>query len=103
MPERPGQKLLRLDDYTVCAVAGLNQNAVVVAPTLNSDILGIIDTYNRQARERVSMGTTLQNIEGILCQRMLYFQYALLLLTSSNFFLSLRRRPICITMFANCS
>jgi hypothetical protein len=66
MPETPGQKLLRLDDYTVCAVAGLNQRAVAAAPTLNSDILGIIDSYNQQARERASMERTLRNIESIV-------------------------------------
>ena len=66
MPEKPGQKLLRLDDYTVCAVAGLNHKVVVAAPTLNSDILAIIDSYNRQVRERVSMERTLRNIEGML-------------------------------------
>jgi hypothetical protein len=67
VPENPGQKLLRLDDYTVCAIAGLGGKRVVAAPTLSSDILGIIDSYNRQSgRERVSMERTLRNIEGIL-------------------------------------
>jgi hypothetical protein len=39
---------------------------VAAAPTLNSDILGIIDSYNQQARERASMERTLRNIESIV-------------------------------------
>ena len=66
MPQIPGQKLLRLDDYTVCALAGLHKKAVRVAPTLNTDILGIINSYNQQGHDRIPMESTLNNIAKIL-------------------------------------
>jgi hypothetical protein len=41
-PLDPAQKLLKLDDSTVCAVAGYGRIGVVAAPTLTGDMLAIV-------------------------------------------------------------
>jgi hypothetical protein len=62
----PGQKLLRLDDQTVCAVAGINQVNVAAFPTLDGDVLGLIEDYRKQLPKRKSFVQTLQDIGGLL-------------------------------------
>jgi hypothetical protein len=62
----PGQKLLELDDRTVCAIAGINQLGVQADPDLDADILGLIQDYKSQLREKESLMRTLQGLSGML-------------------------------------
>lgn len=64
----PAQKLMRFDDSTVCAIAGLGSSAVHVAHELDADILGVIAAYRDaiQKEPRRSIQSELGGISGAL-------------------------------------
>jgi len=46
--KEPGQKLFRLDDRTVCTIAGFGSQSFPTAPTFNTDMAGILATFKDQ-------------------------------------------------------
>jgi 20S proteasome alpha/beta subunit len=56
------QKLLKYDDHTVCAIAGLGQAKVPAAPQLNADLLGVVVSY----RDEIQSKSINQPIAGTL-------------------------------------
>lgn len=48
----PAQKLLKYDDRTVCAIAGLGTASVPAAPELNADLLGVVQSYRDGIQEK---------------------------------------------------
>ena len=67
--QTPFQKLLKYDDHTVCAVAGLLNLPVPDVPNLNSAMLGIISRYRDQVKTQgihESMGSALKGISTLV-------------------------------------
>jgi len=48
----PFRKLLKFDDHTVCAIAGLGTTVVPSAPDLNADVMGIVSEYSEQVKAK---------------------------------------------------
>jgi hypothetical protein len=63
---RPGQKLLRLDDHTVVAVAGVEFIPVQTMESLNADTLGVIQSLRAGITGKPTFDQLLNEISAVL-------------------------------------
>jgi hypothetical protein len=62
----PGQKLLRLDDHTVVAVAGVEFIRVQTMESLNADTLGVIQSFRNGITGKPTFDQLLNGISAVL-------------------------------------
>ncbi|MGI0084647.1 MAG: hypothetical protein ACREBQ_06150, partial [Nitrososphaerales archaeon] len=65
----PAQKLLKYDEHTVCAIAGLGSARVHVAHELDADILGVVQSYRDEVERqglKQPIASALQGLSAVL-------------------------------------